>query len=203
MANVIDFYFDFLSPFSYVAHTQLPKLAKTHGWSLAYHPVDLQQLKIAGGNTGPSSRDQPLKSRYNRQDFRRWMDYYGITIKHPAAYDPQHRLNKGAFYALDRNKIEAYANAAWDRVWGQGGDMRDEALIGAVAREMGWNTDEFLAYTLDAAPVERFQAETEAAHRHGVFGVPTMIIGEEMWWGNDRLFFLDRYLAARAPAVAK
>src|SRR5262249_12600811 len=121
----------------------------------------------------------------------------------PAAYDPQHRLNKGAFYALDRHKIEAYANAAWDRVWGQGGDMRDDALIGAVAREMGWNAEEFLAYTLSATPEPRYQAETDAAHKRGVFGVPTMIVGEEMWWGNDRLFFLERYLAANATAAAK
>jgi 2-hydroxychromene-2-carboxylate isomerase len=203
MANVIDFYFDFLSPFSYIAHTQLPKLAKAHGWTLAYHPVDLQQLKIAGGNTGPSSRDQPLKSRYNRQDFRRWMAHYGITIKHPAAYDPQHRLNKGAFFALDHKRIEDYATAAWDRVWSQGGDMRDEALIGAVAREMGWDVDGFLAYTLSEPPAKRFQAETDAAHARGVFGVPTMMIGEEMWWGNDRLFFLEHYLASHATAAAK
>jgi 2-hydroxychromene-2-carboxylate isomerase len=203
MANVIDFYFDFLSPYSYIAHTQLPKLARKHGWSLAYHPVDLQQLKIAGGNTGPSSREQPLKSRYNAQDFRRWSQRYGISIMRPTGYDPRHRLNKGAFYAIDHNRMEAYANAAWNRVWAQGGNMADEALIASAARELGWDADAFLAYTLSDPPAQRFQAETDVAHKRGVFGVPTMTIGEEMWWGNDRLFFLDEYLGSRAAVPAK
>lgn len=202
MAN-IDFYFDFLSPYSYIAHTQLPGLARKHGRTLAYHPVDLQQLKIAGGNTGPSSREQPLKSRYNAQDFRRWSQRYGISIVRPAGYDPRHRLNTGAFYALDHHRMEAYAAAAWDRVWGKGGNLADEALIAAVARELGWNADEFLAYTLSEAPAAKFQAETDAAHARGVFGVPTMMIGEEMWWGNDRLFFLDEYLAGHAAVAAQ
>ena len=197
MANVIDFYFDFLSPYSYIAHTQLPKLAARHGWALAYHPVDLQQIKIAGGNTGPSSREQPLKSRYNLMDFGRWSARYGVPIKRPTGYDPRHRLNKGAFYALDQKRMEQYTTAAWHRVWGQGGNLADEALIAAVAREMGWDTDAFLAYTLSDPPAQRFQAETDAAHERGVFGVPAMMIGEELWWGNDRLVFLEEYLASQ------
>ena len=198
MPGTIDFYFDFISPYSYLAHTQLPLLAARHQHRLAYHPVDLQALKLRGGNTGPSSREQPLKSRYNAQDFRRWSARYGVPIRRPSGYDPGNRLNKGAFLALDRGAIGDYVTASWRRVWGEGGNLADEQLMRDVARELGWNADEFLAYTVSEPAERRFRASTDAAHERGVFGVPTMMIGDELWWGNDRLDFLAEYLASAA-----
>jgi 2-hydroxychromene-2-carboxylate isomerase len=199
MARTIDFYFDFISPYSYLAHTQLPKIAARTGCTLAYHAVDLQQLKIRGGNTGPSSREQPLKSRYNLADFGRWSRRYGVPIKRPSGYDPRHRLNKGAFLAQERGQIGAYVTAAWRRVWGEGGNLADENLMRAVAGELGWNADEYLAYTLSDAAEQKFQASTDEAHGRGVFGVPAMLVGEELFWGNDRLDFLEEHLASVTP----
>ena len=65
MADTIDFYFDFLSPFSYLAHQKIPGLAADYGRDLVYHPVDLDVLKLKGENTGPSTRQMPLKYHYS------------------------------------------------------------------------------------------------------------------------------------------
>jgi len=195
MSGVIDFYFDFISPFSYLAHYRLPAIVARHGCEIAYHVVDLKVIKLDGGNTGPTTRDMPLKYRYSGTDMQRWAARYGVTIKRPSGYG-LNRLNEGVFWAADRGAIAEYVTATWRRVWGEGGDMTDAALIRGVAAELGWNVDEFLAFTESEDAATRYRASTRGAHQHGVFGVPTMMIGEQMWWGNDRLDFMEDYLAA-------
>ncbi len=195
MSGVIDFYFDFISPYSYLSHCRLPGMAARHGHEIAYHVVDLTVIKLEGGNTGPTTREMPLKYRYSRADMQRWATRYGVAIKRPSGYgDGPDRLNKGAFMAEDLGAIGDYVTAVWRRVWGEGGDMADEALIRGVAGELGWDVGKFLAFTSSAEAEARYRDSTRAAHERGVFGVPAMMIGAEMWWGNDRLDFLEEFL---------
>ena len=159
--------------------------------------VDLTEIKLGGGNTGPTTREMPLKYRYSGTDMQRWAAHYGVTIKRPTGHaEGPDRLNKGVFLAEDRNETFRYVTSAWHRVWGVGGDMADEALMRAVADDLGWDTGEFLAFTISPEAEARYRESTRAAHERGVFGVPTMMIGEEIWWGNDRLEFLEEFLAA-------
>ncbi|HXQ53056.1 MAG TPA: 2-hydroxychromene-2-carboxylate isomerase [Stellaceae bacterium] len=201
MAGAIDFYFDFISPFSYLAYQRLPGLAERYGHGIACHAINLAEAKLLGGNTGPTSREQPLKRRYNQKDKDRWARRYGVPIENPKSYGPD-RINKGTFFADDRNATHAYIAYTWRKVWGEGGDMADEGLMADVAAQCGWNVAEFLGFTLSREADERYRAATLAAHRRGVFGVPTMFVGEEMWWGNDRLDFLEEFLRAKAAASA-
>lgn len=120
MIEPIDFYFDLVSPYAYLAHTQLPKLAERVGSSVVYHPVNLDTVKRAAGNTGPSSRDMPVKHKYLRTDLRRWADLYGVPLSPPTGYGSM-RLNAGALLAIDRGCAQQYLNLAWTRVWGEGG----------------------------------------------------------------------------------
>lgn len=197
MAGVIDFYFDFISPFSYLAHCELPGIARARGYDLAYRAVALDVIKLGGGNTGPTTREMPLKYRYSGTDMQRWARRYGVTIIRPSGYgDGPERLNKGVFFAEDRGRVEEYVTATWRRLWGEGGDMGGEGLIRDVADEFGWDADSLVAFTLSEEADDRLAASTKDAHERGVFGVPTMMIGEEMWWGNDRLEFLEEYLDA-------
>ena len=195
MSGVIDFYFDFISPFSYLAHCRLPAIAARHGCEIAYHVVDLAVIKRDGGNTGPTTRDMPLKYRYSGTDMQRWAARYGVTITRPSGYGPN-RLNEGVFWAADRGAIGEYVTATWRRLWCEGGDMTDQALIRGVADELGWDAGELLAFTESEDAATRYRGSTRDAHQRGVFGVPTMMIGDEMWWGNDRLDFMEDYLAA-------
>ncbi len=161
--------------------------------------VDLAVIKLEAGNTGPTTREMPLKYRYSGADMRRWAARYRVTIKRPSGYGPG-RLNRGAFMAEDQGAIGDYVAAAWRRVWGEGGDMADEALMRDVAGELGWDAGEFLAFTESAEAEARYRDSTRAAHDRGVFGVPTMMIDQERWWGNDRLDYVEELLVAGSTA---
>lgn len=197
MERSIDFYFDFISPFSYLAHQSLPKLAARYGFGVAYKPIDLKTAKLLAGNTAPRTVEIPLKLRYSRIDQQRWAKRLGVPIMSPPGHNST-RLNRGTFFAADRGEAGAYVACAWRKVRGEGADLADEATLREVARMLGWDADLFLAFTLSEAADARYRAATRAAHDRGVFGVPTMMLGDEMWWGNDRLDFLDERLAALA-----
>ena len=193
--GVIDFYFDFMSPFAYLAHTQLPALAAAYDFRIAYHAIDLPKAKLAVGNTAPPNVSMPVKLRYLVTDMQRWARRYDVPLVFPKTLKSE-RLNRGLYFAADRGRAEDYVTAAWLPAWGQGGDMGDEALIAGVAQSLGWDSAEFLRFTESAEASERFALDNRDAHARGVFGVPTMMVGEEMWWGNDRLGFLEEHLAA-------
>jgi 2-hydroxychromene-2-carboxylate isomerase len=199
MAGQIDFYFDFMSPFSYFAWQRLPDIAKRFGRTLVMHPVDLADLKLRAGNTGPSARTMPIRIKYMKEDQRRWAKRYGVPIATPAHYDGS-ILNRGCFLALDRSKIESYVTLAYRRVWGDGVSMIDRALIAELAQHCGWSLAEFDAFVAGDEATRRLQAETIAANEAGVFGVPSMIADGQMWWGNDRFDFMEDYLQAAAAS---
>ena len=92
----IDFYFDFISPFSYFAVQRLPAIAERFGRAVNYHVVDLAVLKVAAGNTAPPTRNMPIKLRYMKVDQARWARRYGVPVKSPAYYDSG-LLNRGLF----------------------------------------------------------------------------------------------------------
>ncbi len=193
--RVIDFYFDFMSPFAYLAHTQLPALAARYAFQIAYHAIDLPAAKLAAGNTAPPNISIPVKLRYLVADMQRWARRYDVPLVFPKTLKSE-RLNRGLYFAADHGRTEDYVRAAWLPTWGQGGDMGDEILISGVARSMGWNPAEFLRFTESSEAHERYLLDNRDAHARGVFGAPTMMVGEQMWWGNDRLGFLEEHLAA-------
>ena len=195
MSHTIQFYFDFMSPYAYLAHAQLLALADRYRHSVEYLPVDLRRLKLAAGNTGPATREIPAKLKHLRVDMQRWARRYGVSLVPPAGYGSD-RLNCGTFYAIDRDCARQYVQVAWDLVWGQGGDMAAPALAEEVAHRMGWDAAGFLAWTGCEAAQSRYRAVIDRAEGLGVFGVPSMLVGGEMWWGNDRLDFLEEHLAA-------
>jgi 2-hydroxychromene-2-carboxylate isomerase len=198
--NRLDFFFDFMSPFAYLAHHRLPAIAGRFGYVIDYKPIDLRQAKLAAGNTGPSNREIPPKLRYLAADMNRWAAAYGVPIAFPSSFDSD-RMNKGLFYALDKGQAAEYADAAWHRAWGLGGDIADEGLLRDVASGLGWPADEFIAYTNSSDARLRYEQNNREAQSKGVFGVPMMMVGEDMWWGNDRLDFLLEYLESTAVAA--
>lgn len=201
MAEQLHFYLDLMSPFAYLAHTQLPDLARRHGLELTYHPVDLPVLKLAAGNTGPSNVTIPIKLRYLLTDMKRWAGRYGVPLSFPKSLESA-LPNKAVLYAADRGQAEPYVTAMWRAVWGEGGDMREPGLLAAVAETMGWDPAELANFVAAPETEERYAKSTRDANARGVFGVPTMLLGEEMWWGNDRLPFFEEFLAAGRPGEA-
>ena len=193
LAGAIDFYFDFISPFSYLAHQRLPQLASRYGYALRYHVADLAVLKKLCGNTAPRMVDMPLKIAYSRVDQKRWAERYGVPITPPAGSHDSSWLNRGTFYAADKNNDADYVTAVWTRMRRDGRDLAEESTWREVARDLGWNADDFVAFIRSEASLARYRKASQDAHERGVFGVPTMLVSNEMWWGNDRLDFLEEF----------
>ena len=195
MPSPIEFYFDFMSPFAYLAHRRAAELARQYGREMRYVPMNLPEAKIAAGNTGPSNRDIPVKLRYLLQDIKRWAAIDNMPVEFPASLDSD-RMNRGTFFAHDRGKAEAYIAACFTKGWGEGADISSDDTLTAVAKSLNWLPQEFIAAIESSELESRYKAANGEAHDRGVFGVPTFFVDDEMWWGNDRLHFLEQYLAA-------
>lgn len=196
----IVFYLDFISPFAYLANARLPEIAARHGATIDYRPVDVMLAKLASGNFAPSTRTLPAKARFIRQDRRGWAQAYGIPMNDPAGTRTT-RLNIGVLYAKDRGGVRAYVDAAFLRVRGLGQGPDDDAVLAGVAADMGWEPQALFDYVQSPQAQLRFQESQREAHRLGVFGVPMMIADDQMFWGNDRLDFLEEYLAATSATT--
>lgn len=198
MPKRIDFYFDFMSPFAYLAHHHLLSKRDVFDYQLAYHPLDLAYVKIQAGNTGPSNRAIPPKIKYLMQDLGRWAERYGIPLSAPATLESK-LANIGMLIANERGVATEYALAVWARTWASGGDFSSPSLLRDVAQSLDWDADEFDALVHSPEWEQRYQASSDHALAQGVFGVPTMIVDGHMWWGNDRLFMLEEYLQMQQP----
>ena len=196
--STIDFYFDFLSPYAYLANSQLPALARKYGYSISYKPIDLKAAKLAAGNTGPSTAQMPAKLKYAMADFTRWSSKYGLPLAFANVIPVTERANKGVFYAIEKGQVEEYVNALWKATFGSAGDFNSDELLSDVAREMGWAPEEFLDYVQSDEAQGLYDQGNKAAQDRGVFGVPIMMVDGEMWWGNDRLDLLEEFLAEQS-----
>jgi 2-hydroxychromene-2-carboxylate isomerase len=196
MRGTIDFYFDFMSPFAYLARGRLAEIATKHDHVIAYRPIELKRAKLAAGNDGPSNQQIPSKLKYMIADLKRWAEHYGIPFN-PITGQDSARMNIGTYFAIDRDQADAYVAEGFRLGYVEGSDLNADGVLEALADALEWNRDEFMSYLASEEGAARYEKENVEAHARGVFGVPTMTIGEEMWWGNDRLDFMDRYLSGR------
>ena len=191
--KTIDFYLDFISPFAYLASFRLPAIARNAGASIAYHAIDLTAAKRAAGNTGPANREIPPKIRYLMTDLRRWAKRYGVPLVPPSGFD-SNAANRGLLWARDEGREDAYVRAVFDAIWGRGGNPADLGVLRSAIEAAGLSGDAFERAVHSGELDARYQEENRQAQAQGVFGVPIFLVGDEMFWGNDRLDFLEEFL---------
>lgn len=193
--KTVDFYFDFLSPYGYLAAHRLTRLIERYRGRADFrtHAIDLLSARRNAGNTGPFNRDIPAKMKCLMMDLQRWAKRYGIPFAFPKSLDTA-RLNRGFLWAQEHGREASYLNAGYAAVWGRGGDPTDTSLIRAVAAEVGLLPDELVAGADSPEIVERYESENREAQGRGVFGVPIFIVDDQIYWGNDRIEFLEEYL---------
>lgn len=195
----IEFFFDFYSPYAYLAYQRLPDIAMRFGQKITFRPIDLRTAKAAAGNTGPATIEMPVKFRYILADIHRWADKYGVPFHLPAAPTPESsRANKAVFYAIEHGAAPQFVKSVWDKSYGSGRGLSDENILIEVAREMGWASEDLLSFADSREADDAYRQGNDRAREVGVFGVPYFRIGDESWWGNDRLDFLADHLALAA-----
>jgi 2-hydroxychromene-2-carboxylate isomerase len=196
MSKTIDFYFDFASPTSYLAYTQLPGIAAEAGAAIVYQPVLLGGIFQATGNLPPIS--VPGKQAYIMNDLKRFAARYGVRFN----VNPHFPLNslqlmRGATGLLLRNPgdFDTYVRSIFRAMWLDQVNLGDQQALAAVLRNAGLDPVDLASIASDPAVKDRLKANTEAAVQKGLFGVPTFFVGEDMFFGQDRLSFVREALA--------
>jgi len=195
-AKTIEFFFDFGSPTTYLAHTQLPRIAREAGAQLVYRPMLLGGVFKATGNASPVS--VPAKGRWMGQDIARWARRYNV----PFVFNPHFPINtltlmRGAA-GLQLRQPEAFArytDAVFNAMWVQGRNLGDADVLRATLTEAGVAAEAFMALVNDPEVKAQLIATTDEAVARGVFGAPTCFVGEQMFFGQDRLDFVREALA--------
>lgn len=194
MSKQVEFYFDVGSPASYLAWTQIAQLAERHGAEVVYQPMLLGGVFKATGNASPAS--VPAKGRYTRIDFERFARRYEV----PFAQNPFFPINtmqlmRGAVALLDGDQFQPYVDAVFRAIWVEGQNMGDPDVVARVLGGQGFDVAGLLQQINDPAVKERLRQITERAIVRGVFGAPTFFVGDEMFFGQDRLDFVEAALA--------
>ena len=197
--TTIEFFWDPASPFTYLASTQIEKIAADCNAALAWKPFVLGKAFEATGNRPPIS--VPAKGQHLFKDLRRWAMYYGIPLQFPKSFPVNSIAPERAAIAADRaGKGAEFAKAVMAAHWGEGRDISQPDELKAVAAAVGLDGDAILAATQDSAVKETLKNNTEEAIKRGAFGAPTFFVGEEMFWGNDRLELLRAHLKGKLAA---
>jgi 2-hydroxychromene-2-carboxylate isomerase len=200
--KTVDFYFDLMSPYAYLASIHLPDVARRFKGeaNFVYHPVDLVAVRFAAGNNGPFNRNIPAKFKALIADLNRWARRYGVPLIMPQELKSA-RANRGFLWARTQNREMEYLHAAYNAVWGHGKNPdQDETLID-IAKASGLAPEQLLRGIDDAAIVRQYEQETESAKARGVFGVPVFLVDNQIFWGNDRIEFVEEYLRDPSKAV--
>ena len=195
MSAPIDFYFDFSSPYGYLASEQIEALAARHGRAVMWHAIVLDaQFQPQGGVKIPLAL---LRTEYARRDCERSAAFLGIPYKTPTPYPVHTEHAARAFQWLsDRNPDEAraFAHGVFRAYFVEGRNISEPAVLLEIAATLGLDREEVSNAFSDLATKARLKAEIDLAEARGVFGSPYFIVEGEGFWGNDRLPQLERWL---------
>lgn len=192
-AMTVRFLFDYLSPYAYLAWTQIHALAAKHGHEVEPVPVVFGALLGAHGTLGPA--EVPARRRYLMKDVTRIAAAFGVPLAPPPAhpFNPLLALRVSSV-PLDPTARRALVDRLFAQAWGDGRGVDTEDAVREAIAACGLDAEPLLAEASSDAIKARLRAQTDDAIREGVFGVPTMLVDGEMFWGCDSLPHLDRFL---------
>jgi len=198
MSTTIRFYFDYISPNAYLAWTQLPSLAVRHGATIEPVPVLFAGLLEASGLLGPA--EVPAKSLWMSKNNLRKSRILGVPLN-PPAFHPFNpllslRVSSAALAAPQRT---ALVGALFDAVWVRGLHVSEPAVVERIAGEVGLDGAALLHEAQQPECKARLRTQTDDAIARGVFGVPSMEVAGEIFWGHDDLPHVELRLAGRDP----
>lgn len=196
MTKIVEFFFDFGSPYTYLAYHQLPKIAARHGATIIWRPMLLGGVFQATGNKSPI--EIPAKGRYSLIDLQRWAQHFGV----PLQMNPHFPINtlplmRGAVAMQLRSEVEfqRYVAVIFRAMFEHPRNLNQPEEVAAVLAENGMDPTAFVDLINAPAAKEKLKENTAQAVARGVFGAPTFFVGEQMFWGQDRLDFVEQALA--------
>jgi 2-hydroxychromene-2-carboxylate isomerase len=193
MARTLEFYFDYGSPYSYLADTQVEAIAKRAGATLVRKPMLLGGVFKSTGNASPMTIE--LKSKWSATDLPMWARHYGVPFRRNPFFPVNTlALMRGAAAAQIDGVFEKYHPAMFKAMWVDGRNLNDIKEVVAVLTAAGLDAQKIGNRIQDQDVKDRLKATTDEAVARGVFGAPTSFVGDMMFFGNDRLPFVEMAL---------
>jgi 2-hydroxychromene-2-carboxylate isomerase len=197
-APVVRFLFDFISPYAYLGWKQIHRVAEPLGARVEIVPVLFAALLDAHGQKGPA--EIAPKRVYLFKDVFRRAHALGLTVVPP----PTHPFNpllalRAASLPMDAQARRRFVDALFSATWGGGGGIEDASAVASCARLAGLDGEAIVREAMTAEAKARLRAQTEQALAAGAFGVPTMLVSGELFWGSDSLGHLAAFLRGEDP----
>ena len=192
--KTVDFYFDLSSPYSYLAATQLGPAAARHGATIAWKPVVLAAVFKATGNTMPAVCVP--KAQHMLVDLARWARRYDVPFTMSSHFPLNTIKPERLIVAAGAARAGDLALALFQGMWADDRNIADEAVMRAIVEAQGLDANALLAAIETPAVKDGLRANTDEAIARGMFGAPAMYVGDELFWGNDRLDFVEDALRA-------
>ena len=196
--RTLRFYFDYISHNAYVAWTQLPPLAERYDLEIEPVPVLFAALLEASGTLGPA--EIPAKARWMHRDVARKAKNLGIPLAAPA-HHPFHPIAtlRASSLPLPWAERKRLIDALFAATWAEAQEIGDPKVVAQVLSEAGFDGDALMAEANSAENKARLREQNEAAVAAGVFGVPTMVVDEALFWGYDDFPSLEQFLRGEDP----
>jgi 2-hydroxychromene-2-carboxylate isomerase len=190
----VEFYFDYVSPYAWLAAHQLGGMRESA--TFRFVPVLFAGLLDHHSNVGPA--EIPAKRRYTFMDAQRWAVHLGLQFRSPPAhpFNPLKSL-RVTTAVVDDGDREALSLRLLDAAWSEGRDITADSVVAEIANGIDLDATALLARAQTDEIKQRLRRQTESAVAAGVFGVPSFVVDGEIFWGNDRLHFLQAHLQGK------
>ena len=192
----VEFYFDLGSPYSYLAYYRLLQIAEQQEIQVVYKPILLGGVFKATGNRSPI--EIPVKGAYSILDMQRWAEYYQI----PMQMNPHFPMNTltlmrilTGVQLLHLEKFEQVLKLLFDAMFGTPQNLNEPTVLAEVLKPSGFSVEDIMSMVQSDVVKQKLITETEQAIQRGIFGAPTFFVGDEMYWGQDRLHFVEQALS--------
>jgi 2-hydroxychromene-2-carboxylate isomerase len=196
MASVIDFYFDFSSPYSYIASEEIEALTDRTGSELRWRPLLLGAVfKVSGG--APLTEGYGPKAKYSVRDFARAAAFVGVPYRHPSTFPIGAVSAARAVLWLQRehpDQLGLFIHAVYRAFFVADRNVADTAVVLDLGRSLGLDAAQLAAGIQEDAIKNALRTEVDQAVKGGVFGAPTVFVDGEMFWGHDRLPHIERWV---------
>ena len=188
MIKSFDFCFDFASPYTFLAHKEVRKIEKENSIEMRYMPILLGGLLKSLGIK--ANADIPIKAKYMIKDCKLWAEKYDIIFKFNN-YFPIMTLNLMRCVLVAEKKFSAqnFINNVFDAIWKNDLNLNDNSVVEKLLKNLDINPRTFLLEAKDQKIKDDLKKKTEEANQKGIFGLPSFIVNNKIFWGQDRLQF--------------
>ena len=188
MIKSFDFYFDFVSPYSFLAHKEIIKIEKKHSVKIKYKPILLGGLHNLHGIKAPAFI--PAKAKHMIRDCKLIAEKNKIKFKFNS-YFPIRSLNlmRGVLIAEEDNYKSYYIDSIFNAIWQDGLNMNDENIIQKILKNLNVNPKTFLLRSASSSIKDSLKKRTNEAYEKGIFGAPSFVANNKIFWGQDRIEF--------------